>query len=334
MLPTRVALEMALLMLVGCVAGYIAKAQEGERRRRLANQLLLAQYQREIDISAQMQPLLVAPAWNGEAGATAPAALSAPALPLEIGAVMQPARPGYGGDYFDFIPLQEGRVALCIADVSGKSVRAQARLPLLKYALRALAPLYPQPDDLMAQLNQTLLPDLLPDFYIALCYVVLDFKNETLAWCNAGHMAPLLLAQETTSPAAKKREPVAPLAAPGPPLGVFEEAKYTSHSLPWRPGDQLLLYTDGLSDALATGTRADGRAADDGEERLHRLALEIASHPAFGQPIPGAQEIAQRLVNLATGSTLPREESTTRDDVTVVFVRHRAAQIAGALPEH
>jgi serine phosphatase RsbU (regulator of sigma subunit) len=111
---------------------------------------------------------------------------------LQLGAIMQPAREFGGGDYFDLIPLEGGRTALCIADVAGKSVRAQARLPLLKYALRALAPLHLEADVLVKRLNETLSPDLQNELFIGLCYIVLDPRAGRLSWCNAGHIAPLL----------------------------------------------------------------------------------------------------------------------------------------------
>jgi hypothetical protein len=279
---TTFALNVALLLLIACLVGSVAEAQERERTRRLEGQMLVANYQREIDLATQMQPLLVPSQWvstgdgdspvttlrfaynepdipdepgtsgtdttstqnalpqsatpqNGlrnelsdgrQSHATTPGEelLALPGAPdrllsdevlnreledselvdvrplppmldrtLQMGAAMRPARSFGGGDYFDIIPLSGGRTALCIADVSGKSVRAQARLPLLKYSLRALAPLYKEPDALVKRLNETLAPDLQSELFIGLCYVVLDPRRGQLTWCNAGHIAPLII---------------------------------------------------------------------------------------------------------------------------------------------
>jgi serine phosphatase RsbU (regulator of sigma subunit) len=346
---------------VGCLVGYIAEAQERDRERRLEDQLLIANYQREIDLSSQLQPSLMPSLWlNNETG-TAPAQ---PESSLEVGAAMKTARTLGGGDYFDLIPLSEGRIGLCIADVSGKSVRAQARLPLLKYSLRALAPLYLQPDKLVERLNETLAPDLQPELYIALCYIVLDPRKETLSWCNAGHIAPLLLNPQSTktktgdrstllmmkpvdkavetAAASGDNEPDAnamvpePLETDGPAIGMFPDMVYEAHSRPWQPGSQLLLYTDGLTDAFSF------RGSEDGESQVSKLAARL-QRETHREP----RELAQELVDLADAvldDATPLERAHTvlsqsafkydhelagdpdtkhRDDITVVIVRYK-----------
>jgi sigma-B regulation protein RsbU (phosphoserine phosphatase) len=183
--------------------------------------------------------------------------------------------------------------ALCIADVSGKSVRAQARLPLLKYSLRALAPLYKEPEALVKRLNETLAPDLQSELFIGLCYVVLDPRRGQLRWCNAGHIAPLLISSR--APNAKQGDAPSPeitlLETNGPALGPFPEIGYSEEKLPWRPGDRLLMFTDGLSDALSYG------GSEDGEEQIRLTSLAI--NPEYwSEP----DSIAQRFVNLASAA--------------------------------
>ncbi len=360
---TNMAINTAMLFFVGCLVGYIAEAQERERERRLEDQLLIANYQREIDLSSQLQPALLgaqfahadAPAWNSDSMSSPEAVGAQPVPELQVGAAMKTARTLGGGDYFDLIPLSEGRLGLCIADVSGKSVRAQARLPLLKYSLRALAPLYLQPDKLIERLNETLSPDLQPELYIALCYIVLDPRRETLSWCNAGHIAPLLLmppqtnsttrstlvminpeseTQSTAEPTLAAPQPTA-LETDGPAVGMFPDMLYESHSLPWCPGSQLLLYTDGFSDAFSY------RGSEDGEAQVHKLVARVQVEAQRE-----AREVAQELVDLASAvlddsNVLERAQSAFahtpfkydeelsgdpdpkhRDDITVVLVRY------------
>lgn len=332
------AIHVAMLFGVGCLVGSIAEAQERERERRLEDQLLIANYQREIDLSAQLQPSLIARQWL-EGGPEVPGAQAVgqtlpPEASLEIGAAMQSARSIGGGDYFDLIPLGEGRTGICIADVSGKSVRAQARLPLLKYSLRALAPLYAQPEKLVERLNETLSPDLQPELYIAFCYVVLDPRAGVLSWCNAGHIAPLLLQH---CDAEHGEQQVTRLKTHGPALGMFPDAQYSGGSvrreMAWEQGDELVLYTDGLTDALSY------RNSEDGEAQLQKLAARLCE-----QKDRPARELARELVSLATAilddaSPLQRaqgvlnqiseggrfeEESEAgrhRDDITLVLAR-------------
>jgi serine phosphatase RsbU (regulator of sigma subunit) len=327
----RIALDTGLLFLVGCLVGYMSEAQEIERQRRLEDQLLIANYQREIDLSTQLQPLL----FSTESGET-PANSRRLDPHLEVGVAMQAARTLGGGDYFDILPLPGGKTALFIADVSGKSVRAQARLPLLKYALRALAPLYPEPATLMQRLNENLAPDLQRELFIALCCVILDPQHKTLAWCNAGHIAPLLVPQAPPEAADEENAdpPILPLETDGPALGMFPDTMYESRTLPWLPGDQLLMFTDGLVDALSYG------GTEDGEAQVRHLCGRLTARQSSAQAetkylvdmaitaFDAATPLAERLVAPVTASSKQLASGTmpatsNRDDVTVALIRHR-----------
>ncbi|HEX8552858.1 MAG TPA: PP2C family protein-serine/threonine phosphatase [Abditibacteriaceae bacterium] len=315
------ALGVALLLLVGCLAGYIAEAQERERLRRLEGQLLVANYQREIDLANQLQPLLLE---EGDAR------LAAAKPHMRLGAAMKSARTFGGGDYFDVLSLPDGRVALCIADVSGKSMRAQARLPLLKYSLRALAPLYAEPGALLTRLNQTLAPDLGNDLFIGMCLVVIDPTRGVLVWCNAGHIAPLLLSGEGDDVTAT------PLETSGPALGPFPEIPYCARSVEWQRGDRLLLFTDGLSDGLSFDGTEDGEeqvraaalALDDTmwlepsqvAQRLLDMALAVLDE--INVPVWRARLSAERIASEKLGKERVSEETAhvRRDDITVVAV--------------
>lgn len=318
---TSMALGTLLLFLVGTLVGYIAEIQDREREQRLENQLLVANYQREIDLSSQLQPLLLTDHQRTAAA-------------LDIGVAVKSARELGGGDYVDAIALSKSRTLICIADVSGKSVRAQARLPLLKYSLRALAPLYPDPAELVIRLNQTLAPDLQPELYIAFCCVVVDVKAKVLRWCNAGHMAPLLIEEKNGISC------VFPLETSGPPLGLFPETEYSGQQKKWDRKSQLLLYTDGLSDALSYNN------TEDGEAQVHRLGLRLAQETERS-----VHEVAEDFIDLASAALEASDEfperlrmgiaerlsalrsplspespaeqprSNHRDDITVVVVR-------------
>lgn len=288
------ALHMLLLLLVGCLVGYIAEIQERERQARLESQELIDNYQREIELSSQLQPLLADE-------------INIDRKTLEIGSTTATARPFGGGDYMDCIVLPDGRVALCIADVSGKSVRAQARLPLFKYALRALAPLYQDAGELMQHLNTLLLPDLQPELYITACYVIIDTENNLLNWCNAGHVPPLLWSENSTTE----------LPASGPALGMFAESTFKSSTAPWQPADSLLLYTDGLTDAIKTSEKD--------EEKLQLMWQELITEPTLT-----AQEAVDVLLgeaqmalakNASSGKAAPNNNGSHRDDITLLLAK-------------
>ena len=262
--PFSMAVNSALLFVVGALAGYISEAQERERGARLERELLIANYQNELDVSGEMQPLLIGrPDFS---------------TPFEFGLAFRSAR-AVGGDYLDVLPLSDGRVLGCIADVSGKSVRAQARVPLLKYSLRALAPLHPNPVELMARLQTTLAPDLGPELYIALCLVVFDAPTNSLVWCNAGHIPPLLV---------RLGGEVLELETTCPPLGLWPEIEPVGKKIAFRPGDALLMATDGLSDALSFGGEVDGEAQ-----------VRLLTPRLVGENAVGATEAARKMVELA-----------------------------------
>ncbi len=332
-LPTvtlAMGLNSVLFFVIGALAGYIAEAQDREREQSLERELLIANYQTEIDLSGELQPLLLSRLEKGGA-----------ASDLDIGAALQSARDVGGGDYLDAIPLPNGTTLLCIADVSGKSIRAQARVPLLKYSLRALAPLHMQPAELMGRLQTTLLPDLGPELYIAICLVVVDAEAESLTWCNAGHLAPLLVRGAPANAEAKTERfkekvgesrgaPPFELATTAPALGLFPELKIAQKTIAWKSGDVLLMFTDGLPDALSYGGEIDGEA------QVRTLALSLGESHAESAPMPTAAEAAQELVGLAgvalgdkpfvarhfTLAANAIAKAVHRDDVAVLVARN------------
>jgi len=288
------ALHMLLLLLVGCLVGYIAEIQERERQARLESQELIDNYQREIELSSQLQPLLADK-------------IHIDRKTLEIGSATATARPFGGGDYMDCITLPDGRVALCMADVSGKSVRAQARLPLFKYALRVLAPLHRDAGELMNHLNAILLPDLQPELYITACYAIIDTENNQLNWCNAGHVPPLL----------STKNHIQELPASGPALGMFAESTYVTNTASWQPSDFLLLYTDGLTDAIKT--------SENDEDKLRMMWKELIEEPTLT-----AQEVVDVLLGeaqatLAKGGASEKKATDNSgphlDDITLLLAK-------------
>lgn len=239
-------IQIPFLYLVAFLAGYLAEAQEWERERRIETQLLVSDYEREMSMSRDIQKLMLPghlPRIEG----------------VDLAAMTRIARVVGGGDYYDLVRLDKSRFGLCIADVAGKSIRAQIRLPLLKYALRAVVPIYHDPAAVVTRLNSMVYEDLQPDIFIALCYAVIDLERNEAHLCIAGHSPPLHF------PARESGYTLLPTG--GVPLGVDEQPEYESVRIPLESGDTLIFYTDGVNHAR------NGHGEEFGEERLAEMFL-------------------------------------------------------------
>ncbi|WP_083706951.1 PP2C family protein-serine/threonine phosphatase [Intrasporangium flavum] len=163
-----------------------------------------------------------------------------------------------GGDWYDVIPLQRGRVGLVIGDVAGHGVQAAATMAQVRMAVRAYAVEDPSPVSVLCRVHR-LLSRLAADEMVTLVYLVADPSSGTVRLSSAGHPPPLLV----HAGASRHLD-----GALSPPLGVTPEPSYTEvvHALP--PGATLLLYTDGLVERR-------GVAITDGLERLAASAVRL-----------------------------------------------------------
>lgn len=151
------------------------------------------------------------------------------------------SRPCYqvGGDHFDFIPLPGGRLAIGIADVSGKGAPASILMASVHASLRALAGTA-GPVALAARLNQFLYESTQPNKYVTLVYAELDPAARRLTYVNAGHIPPYLV---RGGGAASRLE------QGGPALGLLEDARYDAGVVELLPGDLVAMVTDGVTEA-------------------------------------------------------------------------------------
>ena len=180
-----------------------------------------------------------------------------PQLPgLEISGSWRPARI-VGGDYFDVINFSERRVGLCIADVSGKGMPAALLMSNLQAVVKALASENTSPKELVEKVNRVMCRNTTEAKFITLFYGVLDVDGMTLRYANAGHNAPIL----TRKDGAQVR-----LEEGGLILGIFEERSYEEGEIELRPGDRLVMFTDGVCEAV------DGEGEEYGEARLAEVS--------------------------------------------------------------
>jgi phosphoserine phosphatase RsbU/P len=159
---------------------------------------------------------------------------------FEISAKIRPARE-VGGDFFDFFQLDSERVAIAIGDVCGKGIPASIFMAVVVTVLRTAAREQPDSASTIARANAILCRDNAASLFATAFFGVLNLRNGTLDYCNCGHNAPVhILASGETSR----------LTATGLPLALFADRSYTASRIQLNPGDRLVLFTDGVTEAL------------------------------------------------------------------------------------
>ena len=182
----------------------------------------------------------------------------------EIAGMTQPIK-FVGGDYYNVVRVSETQTVMCIADVAGKGMPAALLMSSLQAALKPLLWQKLPPRELCSRLNR-ILCDITPvGKFISFFYSVLDSKENRLTYCNAGHNPPLLI-RGTGS--------VIELNAAGAVLGQFPDWIYEQSEIQLKPGDRLLLFTDGLVEA----SNADDEAF--GEDGVIAVAREKSDQNA------------------------------------------------------
>ena len=220
-----------------------------------------------------------------------------PSIPgWELAAHWQPARE-MSGDFYDFLPLPDGRLGLIIGDVSGKGMPAALVMAITQSILRATAERIGPPAEVLEQANKLLLPHIPANMFATCLYMILDPATGCLQFANAGHNLPIL---QTDRGLVEPR-------ATGMPLGLLPGMTYDQNDVQLTPGNRLLMYTDGLVEAH------NPQGEMFGIPYLHELiGQEIQVPPGSSG---GAALIELLLASLAgfTGSGWEQE-----DDVTLV----------------
>jgi len=193
----------------------------------------------------------------------------------ELAAGCQPARI-VGGDYFDAIRLADASLAIAIGDVSGKGMAAALLMSNLQAIVRAFAPGGLAPHELCGKANQLIAGNVASGKYITFFYGVIDVARMRLDYCSAGHSPPILRHSDGR---------LEWLSEGGPVLGVFPSAAYITASTDLRSGDCLVLYTDGITEAMSPTDE------EFGEQRLIDL---------LNEPADGAEQHRKRIMAAVT----------------------------------
>jgi serine phosphatase RsbU (regulator of sigma subunit) len=215
---------------------------------------------------------------------------------LEVGELYEPsARVDVGGDVYDFLALEDGRLAVVLGDVTGHGVDATADMAMAKFVFRSLAREHPEPADFLAAANEVICSEIASGKFISMSYVVVDGVAGKVAGASAGHPAPRIVLADGTTRA---------LEAHGLVLGIDGGQEYTQSYAELPPGASLVLYTDGVVEA-----RRDGELY--GDERLDALLAE--RHELSARALAAA--VAEDAREFAGGDL--------SDDLAVVVIRRK-----------
>ncbi len=228
---------------------------------------------------------------------------------LDLFASMTPAKE-VGGDLYDFI-IEGDELYFIIGDVAGKGVPASLYMAVTRTLFRNLAGNYQSAANIVREMNHALASTNDSYVFVTVFVGVLDMKTHYLTYCNAAHNAPVMI---TTEGECSLLEVETNL-----PIGVEDRYNYNEQRLDFPPGSALLLYTDGLTEAMYFAN--DGNRKLFGEDRV----LHDVEKNSKASAIEVIDFLKQHVSVFADGT----EQS---DDLTMLFLRHGIAQEAGLSP--
>jgi serine phosphatase RsbU (regulator of sigma subunit) len=212
----------------------------------------------------------------------------------ELAAYYRPARL-VGGDFYDFIALDDGRYVLVIADVADKGVPAAMFMATCRTLIRAVAANAKSPSESLEQVNRLLMYDNRTDLFFTCWYGILDPRTGMLEYSSGGHNPPLLIHADGH---------ISELRVRGIAIGVVESVKLQTLQIQLQQGDTLLAYTDGLTEA----PRADMK--EFGEVELHISAVKFHTR--------SAQEMANKIISAIDRFT---DGQPAFDDLTLFVLK-------------
>ena len=213
----------------------------------------------------------------------------------EISAIWEPARQ-IGGDFYDFIPLADGRLGIVVADVADKGIPAALYMALSRTTMRLVSTRNPAPSEALQRVNTAILDTTYSDLFVTVYYAILDPATHHVTYASGGHGLALQASEEG----------IAFLRGRGTVLGVFPTIVVEEHATDLAPGDYLVIYTDGVTDAVNTDMEDFGEG---------RLATLLEQHRGL---------TAQAMLDLILEEVRQWQgEAPSFDDFTLVVVRRK-----------
>ena len=201
-----------------------------------------------------------------------------------------------GGDYFDFIPITQTDMGVAIGDVTGHGVGAALLMANFRACLRIESRNNFAVRTILAKVNNYLFETNLPENFVTAVYGVLDRQNHIFSYANAGHNPPFLLHRDGR---------MDPLTVGGLLLGAFPDVVYKETSIRLNPGDVLVFYTDGITEAY------DDAGNEFGVERLQTMVYELRDL--------SAKDMVKRIREAVRQFQAP---GSTQDDLTLSIVKY------------
>ena len=217
-----------------------------------------------------------------------------------VAAYYRPARE-VGGDFYDFIELPDGKIGIVVGDVTDKGVPAALVMATTHSFLRAEAPRLLAPSKVLQRVNDLLSPDMPPKMFVTCLYAVLDPATGTIQYANAGHNLPYVSTEAGINE----------LRARGMPLGLMPAMTYEQKEATIKPGESILLHSDGLAEA-------------------HNPAKEMFGFPKLVKIMENSssdQKLIDQLLTELDAFTGPEWEQ--EDDITLVTLQRSAAATFG-----
>ena len=271
--------------LLGSLASQVAPAMKVAQlvREQQAEAKERERIQQELQVAALIQQTLL------------PKVL--PSIPgWHVDAFYRPAR-AVGGDFYDFIDLDDGRLGVVIGDVTDKGVPAALVMATCRSMLRAAAQRHNSPSAVLADVNDALVPEIPPAMFVTCLYAIIDTGAGEIVFANAGHNLPYV----------RSADGVIELRATGMPLGLMPDMPYDEKRYEMAPGEVMVLTSDGITEAHSQEGEMYG---------FPRLMGQVAQKPSDDDVVTALIADLERF----TG-----DEAEQEDDITLVVVKRTSS---------
>jgi sigma-B regulation protein RsbU (phosphoserine phosphatase) len=246
--------------------------QEEQALIRLQEEMRLA-YEIQVDLLPKSQPVLTG---------------------YQVAGKSIPAK-DVGGDYFDFIPIRDNSLAFCLGDISGKGIPAALLMANLQATLRGQTLMGKDCKACVSFANEILYHSTAPNKFATLFYGVIDGSKNELSYCNGGHNNPFFFSRENK---------LTPLDKGGLIVGIMPSVPYEEETIPFNPGDLLIIFSDGITEAM------NNSEEEFSEQRLIDLIIK------------NRNETPENLIDIIIKSVKDFSGGQSQsDDITLVIIK-------------
>jgi sigma-B regulation protein RsbU (phosphoserine phosphatase) len=267
-----------------------AKVVEGLKQYEATNKKLSA-ISDELDISAKLQKSIL-PGNVLKKGSIEIFADSIPAVEV-------------GGDFYDFFWLDETKLGIVMADVSGKNVSAAMFGLIAKTLIKSFSRIYSSPAECFKNVNEMICAENVATMFVTAMYGIVDTTENKIIYTNAGHLPIAVIAPG--------KEPRFLECDPGIALGIFDEIEFVDHEYTFAPGESIMMYTDGIPEA----------ANINGEEYDFERFAEVLRENNKLTPAPLTREVIKSIKGFT-------KEAPQSDDITTLCLKYRLRIIPNA----